>query len=1000
MKLYYAHYPALEDRLVHFVRQNRTDRLDKWLVICASSWLARQLQTRLVRELGALANLHFITGSSLVGRLDAEAAGPTLPLLPQNHVRDFLIQEILTRPGLNRYPLSHGFVQAVKSALRDLSDSLVPAPVLLEHVQSMPDYVLEQDGGRFEWLVRVYQAYCEQENKIPGYRSYQNAFERALEQVEKSDYLHSFSHVIVYGFYDMPGRQLELFSRLRTCYPVTVFAPYEKHPAYSFAKKFFETNWLSAPGAEDANQPFSGALGASAAHLFTGAGSAPGAQVTVTSVPDVNGAVFGVAKQILQLLKQGASPSDIAVIVRNLPAYQDEIRRVFRANCLPLDSSFTYSFSSYALGRFILTLLGLAENGFSRENFLAVFSSPYFKQADKNAWRRLVQKSVVKRDLAQWKDLLPTQDPATPAVQAWAEQMARVLGGLQMPQPWDTGAACVWKFLQEQVDTDAFEGKDAEIFEAVEQTLLQLSVYQTWRAQSREGELVRQVKEALENLTFNEVENVLGGITLTDAMRARGLSFKYVFLLGLNDKEFPLITPEDPILRDYYRVQLRDTLGYWINASLDRADEEKLLFYNAVTAAKEQLFVSYARYGQDGKPAVPSVYAAELARVCELDLQAPDAPRISGRLSERLASCPTLFLTPQEVYSLGVLQPEAAENYRQAGILTPQVQRSLTAAQNLSSTSGLNAYDGVIANGTEIFKRENARGFSASALQEIGACPMKYFLNRALGLGEPEEPASRQELPADKRGSAYHEILKDFYQTLQAQGLTHTLFEQGAREYMEQSIAKFYTEDSYKRFGIYPVLWEMILENMRLKLTDFIAEDLKNLGTFTPEIFEYTAKAEPTEQLPFRLCGIIDRIDVDKERKQFFVADYKSTRKGSGKLSADIFTQLILQPFIYVILAQTLAQLKGYTSAGSGLLAISKYKKIELSTAEFEAVYDKVCGFLGRLTDLIKAGTFFISPSDLCTYCPYALLCRKDAFKPLLRARKSAAYKALEEARR
>ena len=53
MQLYYAHYPALEDYFVRFVRTHRFSPTAKWGVICASSWLAQRLQIRLARELGA-----------------------------------------------------------------------------------------------------------------------------------------------------------------------------------------------------------------------------------------------------------------------------------------------------------------------------------------------------------------------------------------------------------------------------------------------------------------------------------------------------------------------------------------------------------------------------------------------------------------------------------------------------------------------------------------------------------------------------------------------------------------------------------------------------------------------------------------------------------------------------------------------------------------------------------------------------------------------------------
>ncbi len=998
-KLYYAHYPALQACFVRFVREHRADPLDKWLVVSASSWMAQSLQTCLAREQGTLANIHFVTASSLVSRLDSEVPGQTLPLLPQNHVRDFLIEQILCTPGLERYPLSVGLVQTVKSALRDLADSLADPAVLEEHWHSMPDFVLEQDGGRFEWLIKVYKAYCEKENQLPGYRSYQQAFERALNQVEKSSYLRSFSHILIYGFYDMPGRQWELLSRVRGAYPVTVFAPYAKHPAYQFAQKFFETNWMSVPGAENAEVPFTGALGRSAQYLFSTGGSAPNTQVQITSVPDISGSVFYAAKEILKLISKGAATRDIAVIVRTLAPYQEEIRRVFKNNCLPLDASFSYPFTHYALGNFILNLLNLAANGFVREKVLAIFSSPYFKNKDKAAWSRLVRKSAVQRDLSQWDDLLDDTHSVTPALKQWLFQTAQTLQSFEAIQSWETGIAKIWEFLQTQMDVTCLQGKDTEILDAVQETLAQMKEYQAIRKKSREGELLRQTVEALNELSFNEVESIRGGITVTDALRARGLSFKYVFLLGLNDREFPLITPEDPILRDYYRVLLRDTLGYWINPSLDRGEEEKLLFYNAVTTAQNYLYVTYARYEADEKPAIPSVYVAELARVCELNLQAADAPRVSGRMGERLSACETSFLTPQELSYQMVLRPQSVENFRQAGLLDAAKLRSLTSARALVTLGELGPYDGVLSNASALFKRQNTRGFSPSALEELGQCPLKYFFNRVLYLGQPEEPASRCELAANTQGTLYHQVLQDFYQTLYQKKLTHNLFDEAAAHYLAESFDKFYNISSYKNFGIYPVVWELILENLKHTLTAFVQQDLKNLGTFTPTFFEQEVSSDLGPELPLKLRGIIDRIDVNTNSKQFYVVDYKSTRK-STRLTEDIFTQLILQPFVYVLLAHTIQELVDYTSAGSCLLTIAKYKKTELSTQDFGNIYKRVCALLVQLARQIQNGIFFMNPSDKCRYCPYGLLCRKDAFKPLLRARKSKPFAKLEEVRR
>ncbi len=1001
MKLFYAHYPSLEDAFVRCVQTRRKGPLARWLVVCSSSLVAARLKERLARQFGAAANFYFMTAGALVSELDREAPGSVLPLFPQDNLRDFLIKNLLSEPGLDRYPVSRGFVKAVKSSLRDLADSLADPNVLDEHLRTATDAVLEQDGPRLAWFNRLYRRYLEAEAAVPGFRPYQNAFERALEQVETSDFLHGFDEIIFYGFYDMTGRQLELFHRLRTAYAVTVFAPYLKHPAYRFAQKFFETNWLGADGGENADTGDFGALGPSGRVLFSSEAGSPCPRVTQVSAADSRGEVFFAAKEILRLTQQeGYAFSDIALIARTAAPYQDEVRRVFRANCIPLDASFSYPLAKFPLGVFCLNLFSLWTNGFDRQTVLAVVSSPYFKAEQKNTWRQLAARSLVSRDMSQWRDLLPQTPHYDPAFLDWLENAHTRLDALNGVSGWSEGAALARAFLEQNTDTSAFEGKDAEIFRTVCEKLDLFSRYASIRPQVRPGEWVREWTDVLNGLSFNEAEAVPGGVTFTDASRARGLRFKAVFLLGLNDQSFPLVTPEDPVLRDYYRYVLRDVLGYWINQSLDRGDEERLLFFAAATAARDRLYASYARTGNDGKAAVRSLYLTELARACALAPDASDEVRISGRLSERIAQTENEFLTPKEISVSFILHPETAPaHYERAGLLTPDVKQALSAAAELAKNGALGAWDGVIASGAEIFARENTRGFSPSALQELAQCPMKYFFDKGLGLGDPDEPLSRQELSADRRGTAYHEILKDFYETLYRGHLTHELFDSAALDYLNRIFARHCRPEDYRRFGIYPVVWELILQEMKEKLAAFVLEDLHQLGAYTPARFEMPVSAEPCDVLPLRLRGIIDRVDVDETHKTFRVADYKSSRKGSKNLAADFFDELIFQPFIYVWIARRLPQLAGYTSAGSCLLSINKgYQRRELSAADFDEMTPRACAFLKTITDWVKQGTFFLHPSDLCQYCPYAAICRRDSFKSLLRASKSALSQTLQEA--
>lgn len=999
MQLFYGSYGAIEQSFLDFVQKNRTNPLEKWLIVCASSLVASRLKKQLAHRLGALANMHFTTMGGLLYQLDEEA-GPTLPLFPENHLRSFLVQELLSKPPLNRYPVSAGFVEAVKNSLRDLGDALVDPDVWEEHVRTLPDDVLMREGDRLFWLISLYRAYGKAENNVKGYRSYQNAFERALAQVEKSSYLQGFKQIIFYGFYDMAGRQLELVKEIRLFYPISVFAPYQKLPSYRFAEKFFQTNWLSSPNAV-ALQSTPHALGKSGDFLFVPAQSMPCRAVRLVSAPDSAGEVFYVAKEILRLTQQeGYAWEDIGVIARNTAAYQGEIRRSFATNKIPLDASFSYPLSHYALGVFCLDLFLLVSRNFEREAVLKIVTSPYFNHPKKQAWTALVRNSLVNRDLAQWKDLLPQMKNYDPDLLVWLEKIEDMWKFLAAPHPWEKGVFAAQEFLKENVDSSAFKQKDAEIFQAINHALETICLYTAIRAESQQGQLPREIERALQELCFHEAETIENGVVFTDALRARGLTFKIVFILGLNDQTFPLVTPEDPILRDYYRYMLRDVLGYWINQSLNRADEEKLLFYAAVTSAQERVYVSFSRYGTDGKEKVISLFLTELARACCLSLE-KDIVYVSGNIKHQLNEVPLVFLTAKEISYLCSLFPQSAlENYEKSGLLTEEIKDSIEAALQLERSDELGQFDGIIQSGFSLFERENKKGFSPSALQELALCPLKYFFERGLHLREEDEPLSRHELSADRKGTLFHQILCDYYKNLAQNNQINNLFDSDLREQVKKSALRCMPAQGGKIFGIYPLVWNLIWQDLLDALQDFVVKDAKELGGFLPTRFEEAVSTESTPQLPCRLYGVIDRVDIDEKSKQFFIVDYKSSKKGTADLGNDLFHYLIFQPFLYGWMMQHHPSLKEYTFAGSALLSLKPaYKKRVLEAAKFAEISQRAFGFFSFLLKLIQEGIFFICPSEDCRFCPYGFICRKNSYKSLLRVNRNKYSQRLAEER-
>lgn len=1005
MQVYYGPFRALEKKFVAYAASLRPGPGRAVLVLCPSGRVAARLQRLLAVKTGLFSNVFFKTFAQLTAELDRETPAHKDPLLPGDALHDYLLKNLLLRPGLDRYRPSRGFIGAVRASLRDMADALADPDVLEEHMQTAADPVLQAETAHLQWLARVYRAYLREMEGVRGYRSYAAYFAGALKAAENSEYLHSFQEILVYGFYELTGRQLELFNALRAHYPVTAFWLYAKHPAFAFGRKFFEANILgSSARAEELEEDWSAlAAGECVRALFTpGVAKEPPKGLCLVSAPDPEGELFFVVKEMLRLHeREGVAFADMAVTARSLEPYKTLLPEVFEQNGVPLDASFEFGLTSRPMGVFLSNLLGLARGGFERDTVLAVVTSPYFKK--KNQWRYLIDESLARRDFSQWADLVrPSLAFYDPAFLDWLDGTRRKLEFLERALPWDTLRRAAREFLEENTDLSALSAEEKAVWEEAAQALNGFARYACAAPKAREGEFLDELASALQSAPLNQTSDMPFGVSAVDALNMRGLGFKAVFVLGLNEKIFPQVIREDPVLKDYYRRVLRDQLGFWINQKMERFDEERLLFFCAAQAAGERLYLSFLRADAEGKPLVPSGYLAELARAAGLDLNSPQVRRVSGRLSERLKETELTLLSEKELSLALAAQDAPPEQYRAAGLLDAQREESLRAARQIASTGAPGAYDGAVQSGAEIFAAQNASGFSPSALQDLARCPMKYFLAKGVGLKEKDEALSRAELAPDARGTAYHEVLMQYYQDLYEEGLFGRLFPQALEEKLDRALAKHYDAKSYKRFGIYPVIWELILKDIQDKLSGFVVQDAAHLGDYIPSVFEtrFEKIYAPSPALKIKLKGIIDRIDVDAESKTFRVVDYKSGKRGGKDLAADMFKKVILQPFIYLVLAQDEKRTEGLSADGAALLSINKgYERQELTRPGFEAVRPKAEAFLAMLMDFVRRGRFFVNPGEHCQYCPYAAVCRKDAFRALLRAKHAPESRALEEAK-
>ena len=145
-----------------------------------------------------------------------------------------------------------------------------------------------------------------------------------------------------------------------------------------------------------------------------------------------------------------------------------------------------------------------------------------------------------------------------------------------------------------------------------------------------------QDPDAFIELLERPVENQAGGVLVSTVHGAKGLEWSLVAVAGVNEEDFPHYSRDNP---------LND----------ERLEEERRLFYVAITRAKEQLLVLH-----DGGAHRPSRFIAESAwqdgmrvAACLANQQAPDtplevqSPSLVARYLERVGRADIALAAPQ-----------------------------------------------------------------------------------------------------------------------------------------------------------------------------------------------------------------------------------------------------------------------------------------------------------------------------------------------------------------
>ncbi len=578
---------------------------------------------------------------------------------------------------------------------------------------------------------------------------------------------------------------------------------------------------------------------------------------------------------------------------------------------------------------------------------------------------------------------IPFRPSTSPALTAFpAAQQALEFLETNRPEKavsWKAGAALAEKLLDEQF----FAGKELrpELKDEMLKSLRLQSGFDRIGNRVSWEDFIDALRERWSRTALNDPAASEVGVPLLYAEAARGLPFKVVFLIGLEERVFPRIVREDPFLRDEVREALNG-IGHKISKKMAAFNEERLLFELFVAAASQRLVLTYQRSDDEGAVVGASPFLRAFAQERGVSLEEPSNSLPRPLLDKLKQVHPNQAGLTDVVIGLLSARREA-DAVRLAGALGrdgASLERGLLCVKALSRFDGPGPFDGLIGTLTpqEAFRSGT---ISPTPLETLNKCGFKYFAGKMLRLSPAEADSPEESLAPDLRGRLLHSALRLIYGRLTDNGARRPPAALPVAA-CEQTFAEAVPENPPEEAKLPPVLWSATRAALRAALLHFLELDFarrKEHGG-VPSFFEVAVEGElPPPLHRWRWRGVVDRIDIHGD--EAWLIDYKSGRPFDAVSVANLAEKgEKLQSPIYLSLAQRFLE-----KAGHNVSKVSfRYDFIDffddprvLEADDWAAHSKAIFGTLERLVNAALAGNFVIKTGRHCQTCDVIRACRR-----------------------
>ena len=482
-------------------------------------------------------------------------------------------------------------------------------------------------------------------------------------------------------------------------------------------------------------------------------------------------------------------------------------------------------------------------------------------------------------------------------------------------------------------------------------------------------------------------------IRVSQWLETRGRAFDYIFAGGLTADRFPLADNRDFILRNTPERILR---------SPDTVDQSKYLFNHILKNCRKGLYLSYPMYRNE-KEIQPSQMILDLKARMEGKGSRPDDETSVKWEENSFITSPVDLLNanynktdkPGEkdnrLFDLSNIILKDRENEE-------TVIRGVRAMACRGATDGLFEYDGIVGDASKFgdFLKERSNLFSASQMDTLANCPMRYLFSRVYGLKDIDEIGP--DASPLVVGDYIHDILSIFFNELTKKGVNVSAIglmeafsraRETADNYLSKNsyIERFEFSEFFKNLFLAGLDQEGFIEKEGIFPMLLRFED-RALGERITEGIEHGFGFKEEERIilgKMILRGYIDRFDRDRnDPDRIYLYDYKTGRVDT---SGGIKKGLSFQLPVYI---RALRSKDNNSRISASFYSLKRDMLIDNPIVT--TISDRCDGegldisgvrlfdeYADQLCSLMEEGRFHHSVEGLeCGYCEFRYACHED----------------------